>query len=181
MQLGTHYQNDIKPALQQELNIVNVMAVPKLTKIVVNVGLGEALADKKVLDRVSEQLMVITGQKPAITRSKMSISSFKLRAGEAIGMKVTLRGARMYDFFEKLTRIVLPRVRDFRGIPKKGFDGSGNYNLGISDQTIFPELEYDKIDKMRGLEITFVTTAKNDTAGFALLSKLGLPFEKESK
>lgn len=155
------------------------MAVPKLVKIVVNCGLGEALGDKKVMEKMSEQLAMITGQKPQITRSRRAISTFKLRAGDAIGLRVTLRGERMYDFMLKFFGIALPRVRDFRGISKKGFDGRGNYTLGLREQTIFPELEYSMVDKVRGFEITFVTSAGNDEDGKTLLTLLGLPFEKE--
>lgn len=179
--LQEQYNTEIKPTLQKELGITNVLAVPKLTKIVVNIGIGEALADKKVIDRVKEQLSLITGQKPAPAKAKVSISAFKLRAGEVVGMKVTLRGKRMYSFLEKLIRVVLPRVRDFRGISAKGFDGRGNYNLGLREQTLFPEIEYGSIDKVRGLEITFVTTAKDNKSAQALLTKLGMPFEKENK
>lgn len=181
MNLQQHYLDVVQKELQKQLSIANSMAIPKVKKIVVNVGLGEALADRKVLEKVAQQLTIITGQKPAVTRAKVSISAFKLRAGEQIGMKVTLRGKRMYAFLEKLTRIVLPRVRDFRGIPIKGFDGSGNYNLGLREQIIFPEIEYANIDKIRGLEITIVTSATNDAAGRLLLEKLGMPFEKEGK
>lgn len=179
MNLKTTYNTEIKKALQTGLKITNPMAVPKLIKIVVNVGLGEALLDHKVIDKVAEQLRVITGQKPLVTRAKTSISTFKLRAGDTVGLKVTMRGKRMYDFFEKLTRIVLPRVRDFRGVARSSFDGQGNYNLGLSEQTVFPEIEYSKIDKIRGLEITFVTNAKIDKQGMMLLEKLGMPFVKE--
>ncbi len=178
MTLQAKYNQEIHNQLQTELGIANPLAVPKLIKIVVNIGLGEALADKKVLEKVAEQLKIITGQKPMVTRAKVSIATFKLRAGEKIGMKVTLRGSRMYDFLEKLVRIVLPRVRDFRGTPKKGFDGRGNYTLGLREQSIFPELEYGSIDKARGLEVTFVTSATNNESGFKLLEKLGMPFEK---
>lgn len=173
------YKKEIAPKLAKDLKVSSIMAVPKLVKIVVNVGLGEALADKKVLEKMSLQLSVITGQKPQVTRAKRAISTFKLRAGDAIGLKATLRGKRMYDFLTKLTKIALPRVRDFRGIPGKGFDGRGNYTMGISEQTIFSELEYASVDKVRGFEITFVTTAKNDTDAKTLLTLLGLPFEKE--
>lgn len=179
MELKARYESEIKPMLQKELGIKNVMSIPKLVKVVVNIGLGEALTDKKVIERVAEQLAAITGQKPSITRAKMSISTFKLRAGDQIGMKVTLRGLRMYDFLEKLVRVVLPRVRDFRGVSKKGFDGRGNYSLGFHEQTVFPEIEYAKVDKARGLEVTIVTTAGNNEAGYHLLRMLGLPFEKE--
>jgi large subunit ribosomal protein L5 len=179
MSLQTTYQNEIKPKLQSELAIKNVQAVPKLVKIVVNVGLGEALADKKVMDKVADQLKVITGQKPARMRARVSISTFKLRAGEEIGLKVTLRAKRMYDFFERLVNVVLPRTRDFRGVPRSGFDKSGNYNLGLREQVIFPELEYSMIDKARGLQITFVTNAGSKEAGFKLFEKMGMPFAKE--
>ncbi len=181
MNLQDTYKTKIEGELKRELKLTNPMMVPKLTKIVLNVGLGEALADHKVMDRVIEQLGIITGQKPAITRAKVSISAFKLRVGDKVGVKATLRGQRMYDFFEKLVRIVLPRVRDFRGVSKKGFDSRGNYNLGMNDQTVFPEIEYAKIDKVRGLEISFVTTASDKQTAFLLLSKLGMPFEKEGK
>lgn len=181
MDLKQTYQKEIAPQLKKELGIHNALAIPKLLKIVVNVSLGEALADHKVLDRVKEQIATITGQKPVVTRAKVSIASFKLRAGDPIGIKVTLRDRRMYIFLEKLTRIVLPRVRDFRGIPKKGFDGRGNYNLGIAEQIVFPEIDYAKIDKVRGLEITFVTSAGNNEHAMVLLKALGLPFEKEER
>ncbi len=181
MELKTRYESEIKNLLQKELGLTNIMNVPRLIKIVVNIGLGEALTDKKVIERVAEQLSVITGQKPSVTRAKTSIATFKLRAGDQIGLKVTLRGRRMYEFLEKLVRIVLPRVRDFRGISKRGFDGRGNYSLGLSEQIVFPEIEYAKVDKARGLEMTFVTSAGDDRAGYKLLSLLGMPFEKEEK
>ena len=173
------YTKDIVPKLMKDLNLSSRMAVPKLTKIVVNAGLGEALADKKVMEKMASQLSFITGQKPQVTRAKRAISTFKLRAGDAIGLKATLRDKRMYDFLTKLVKIALPRVRDFRGIPNKGFDGRGNYTMGISEQTIFPEVEYSTVDKLRGFEITFVTTAQNDGDAKNLLTLLGLPFEKE--
>lgn len=176
--LKEKYTKEIQPKLMKELNIANRMAVPKLTKIVVNCGLGEALADKKVIEKVAAQLGVITGQKPQITRAKRAISTFKLRAGDAIGLKVTLRSHRMYDFLTKLIAIALPRVRDFRGVSAHGFDHNGNYTLGVSEQTIFPELEYSLVDRIRGFEITFVTTAENDEGARKLLSLLGIPFEK---
>src|SRR3990167_7233436 len=179
MSLLDQYNSTIKPELKKELGIANLLAVPKLTKIVVNVGLGEALADRKLLDKVAEQLAVITGQKPLATTAKVSISTFKLRAGEKIGLKVTLRGKRMYEFLEKLIRIALPRVRDFRGVSTRGFDNQGNYSLGIREQIIFPEIEYNAIDKIRGLEVTFVTTATDRMQAFALLKHFGMPFEKE--
>lgn len=165
----------------KDLGIANRMAVPKLRKIVVNCGLGEALKDKKVLDKVREQLAVITGQNPQITRASRAISTFKLRAGDAIGLRVTLRGRRMYDFFTRLVNIALPRVRDFRGIPAHGFDGHGNYTMGINEQTIFPELDYAMIDKIRGFEITIVTSGHTDVRAKALLTALGMPFEKPAQ
>lgn len=171
------YEESIAPAFIKG-GIKNRMAVPKLVRIVVNCGLGEALGDKKVLEKMAAQLSVITGQKPAITRAKKAISTFKLRAGDAVGLKVTLHGRRMYDFLQKLIAIALPRVRDFRGVPTRGFDGRGNYTLGIQEQTMFPELDYGLIDKARGFEITFVTTAANDEHGRMLLTLFGMPFTK---
>ena len=156
----------------------NRMAVPRLVKVVINCGMGEALADKKVLEKMAAQLAVIAGQKPQIMRARKAISTFKLRAGDAVGLRVTLRGARMYDFVSKFIRIALPRVRDFHGVPTRGFDGKGNYTIGIKEQTIFPELDYSLIDKPRGFEITFVTSAGNDRDGRKLLTLFGLPFEK---
>jgi len=172
------YKKEIAPKLATDLGIKNAMAVPRVKKVVINCGLGEAIADKKVLEKVAAQLAVITGQKPAITRAKRAISTFKLRAGDAIGLKVTLRGGRMYDFLVKFIAIALPRVRDFRGASLKGFDGNGNYTMGISEQTIFPELPYSLVDKTRGFEITIVTSAKTDQQARALLEALGMPFEK---
>lgn len=172
------YQTDSMPKLQKEFGITNVMAVPKLVKMVVNCGLGEALKDKKVLEKMAAQLAVITGQKPAVARAKRAISTFKLRAGDPIGLKVTLRGRRMYDFLTKLITIALPRVRDFRGVATTSFDGKGNYTLGITEQTIFPELEYSLVDKVRGFEITFVTTAQTNEPAKRLLELLGIPFAK---
>lgn len=176
-QAEKHYQEHIVPTLMKDLTISNRMAVPKLIKIVINCSLGEALADKKVIEKASEQLKAITGLHPVVTKAKKAISSFKLREGDPIGMKVTLRGKRMYDFLTRLVGIALPRVRDFRGIPKRGFDGKGNYTLGIKEQTIFPDLEYALVDKVRGFEATFVTSAQTDTHAKALLTLLGLPFE----
>lgn len=173
------YKKEIIPKLMTEFGIINIMAAPKLVKIVVNSGLGEALKDKKVIDHMVAQLSVIAGQKPQVTRAKRAISTFKLRAGDAIGLKVTLRGTRMYDFLKKLIAIALPRVRDFRGLPNNGFDGHGNYTMGINDQTIFSELDYQLIDKVRGFEVTFVTSAENDHHAKRLLELLGMPFEKE--
>ena len=178
--LQEKYKTEILQNLTKELGIKNSLSSPRLVKIVVNAGMGEALSDKKALAKMSEQLSIIAGQKPQETRAKRAISTFKLRAGDAIGLKTTLRGRRMYDFFTKLTSIALPRVRDFRGVPKSGFDGRGNYTLGVAEQTIFPELEYSMVDKVRGFEMTFVTTAKSNEHARALLGALGLPFEKEN-
>jgi large subunit ribosomal protein L5 len=175
------YNKTIIKKLTDEFGIVNVMAVPKLVKIVINVGLGEALKEKKSLESMSAQLAAITGQKAQVTRAKQSISTFKLRAGEPIGLKITLRGKRMYEFFTKLIAIALPRVRDFRGVSSKGFDGHGNYTLGVKEQTMFPDLDYKLVDKVRGFETTFVTTAPNNEQGKRLLELFGLPFEKEKK
>ena len=179
MTIQEQYQKEIVPKLMKDLGITNPMALPRLMKIVVNCGIGrEALADKKVIEKVAAQLAVITGQKPSITRAKRAISKFKLRAGDAVGLKVTLRGRFMSDFFTRLVTIALPRVRDFRGVSASGFDGHGNYTLGINDQTIFAELEYTLIDKTRGFEVTFVTRAGSDDHAKKLLTYLGMPFEK---
>ena len=167
------------PKLQKELGLTNPMACPRLTKIVINVGVKEALDDKKVLDKVVEELTLITGQKPMIRNAKKSIAAFKLREGQPVGVSVTLRGTKMYDFFQKLVEIVLPRVRDFHGVPLKSFDGNGNYTLGFKEQIVFPEIDYGKIDKIRGLEAVIVTSAKNDEEGMVLLKELGMPFGKE--
>lgn len=179
MNLKDQYTKEIVPKLASEFAIVNPMAVPKLVKMVVNCGMGEALKDKKVLEKMIQQLAVITGQKSSITRAKRAISTYKLRAGDPIGLKVTLRGKRMYDFITKLIAIALPRVRDFRGVPNWGFDGHGNYTLGIAEQTIFPELEYSLVDKIRGFEITLVTSSDTDEHAKRLLELFGLPFEKK--
>jgi large subunit ribosomal protein L5 len=168
----------IVETLMRELHIANPMAVPRLVKIVVACGVGEALSDSKVLAKVSEQLAIITGQIPQQTRAKKAISTFKLRAGDPIGLKVTLRGKRMHDFFKKLTSIALPRVRDFRGIAISGFDGKGNFTLGLTEQVIFPDLDYSVVDKVRGFEVTFVTTAGSDEHAKKLLELLGMPFVK---
>lgn len=173
------YQNKIRTDLEKKLNIGNIMAVPKLVKIVVNCGIGEAVSDKKVLESMTTQLTMITGQKPYIAKSRKAISTFKLRIGDPIGIKVTLRGKRMYDFFTKFVTLALPRVRDFRGVPINSFDGKGNYTLGIKEQSIFPELEYRLIDKIRGFEISFVTSAKTNREAKELLEMLGMPFEKK--
>lgn len=168
----------IKVDLQKELGIKNPCAVPALTKIVINVGTKEAVADKKVLDKIQEQIGKISGQHPVVTKAKKDISSFKLRRGMPIGVMVTLRGKRMWDFLDKLINVVCPKVRDFRGLRKDSFDGFGNYSFGFHEQIIFPEIEYSEIDKIRGLQISINTNAKNDKAAFKLLEKLGFPFKK---
>ena len=170
------YREQIVPALQKELGYKNVMQVPRLEKVVVNVGVGEALQNAKALDATAQDVMVITGQKPIVTRARRSIANFKLREGNPIGIKVTLRGDRMWDFLDRLVNIALPRQRDFRGIPADAFDGRGNYSLGLREQLAFPEIDYDKIDKIRGLEIQIVTTARTDEEGYHLLRHLGMPF-----
>jgi len=170
------YKQEITPRLMEKFAYKNVMQVPKIDKIIVNIGVGEAIQNPKALDGAVNDLMVITGQKPIITRAKKSIAGFKLREGMPIGCKVTLRGERMYDFLNRLVNIVLPRVRDFRGVSPQAFDGRGNFSLGIKEQTIFPEIEYDKIDKIRGLEVVIVTTAKTDEEARELLKSMGMPF-----
>lgn len=172
------FTKKIAKELQKELSIANVMAVPKLMKIVVNMGVKDAISDKKNMERAQAVLTMITGQKPKVTKAKQSIATFKLREGEPIGTVVTLRGKRMYDFFTKLTRIVLPRLRDFHGVGKKQFDTRGNYTLGFTEHTVFPEIDLGKVEKVLGLEVIFVTSAKDEKSGFALLSKLGMPFKK---
>ena len=174
--LKDKYLNEVVPALQEQFKYTNVMAIPKLDKVVINIGLGEAVANPKALDAAPNDLTLITGQKPVVTRAKKSIAGFKLREGMPVGVKVTLRGDRMYEFVDRLVSVALPRVRDFRGVSPKSFDGRGNYSLGLKEQLIFPEIEYDKIDKLRGMEIIFATTAKTDEEGRALLKLLGMPF-----
>jgi large subunit ribosomal protein L5 len=176
--LKEKYQNEVIPALMKEFSLANVMQVPKIEKIVVNIGLGEALDNPKALDAATADLMAITGQKPIIIKAKKSIANFKLREGRLIGAKVTLRGEKMWAFIDRLLNIALPRLRDFRGVSRDSFDGRGNYTLGLQEQLIFPEIEYDKIDKIRGMEITFVTSAPNDEQSMAMLSLLGMPFRK---
>jgi large subunit ribosomal protein L5 len=171
------YREQIVPALRKELGYKNVMQVPRLEKIVVNVGLGEALQNAKALDAAVEDITIITGQRPIVTRARKSIASFKLREGNPIGVKVTLRGDRMWNFLDRLCNVALPRQRDFRGISPDSFDGRGNYSLGLREQLVFPEIDYDKIDKIRGMEITIVTTALTDEEGFQLLRHLGMPFK----
>ncbi|QQK74345.1 50S ribosomal protein L5 [Salicibibacter cibarius] len=176
--LKERYKDEIIPRLHDQFNYSSVMAVPKIEKIVINMGVGEAVSNPKTLDNAMEELALITGQKPIVTRAKRSIAGFKLREGNPIGTKVTLRGTRMYDFLEKLIHVSLPRVRDFRGISSKAFDGRGNYTLGIKEQLIFPEIEYDKIDKVRGMDIVIVTSAETDEEAKELLTQVGMPFQR---
>lgn len=176
--LKEKYTNEIVPALMSKFQYSSIMQVPKVEKIVINMGVGEAVANSKALDTAVEDLQTITGQKPVVTRAKNSIAGFKLREGMPIGAKVTLRGERMYHFLDKLMNVSLPRVRDFRGISSKAFDGRGNYTLGLKEQLIFPEIEYDKIDKVRGMDIVIVTSAKTDEEARELLTQMGMPFRK---
>ena len=173
------YRRVVVPALMEEFGYRNVMEVPRLVKIVVNVGMGEALQDAKALDNAVRDISTITGQRPIVTRAKKSIAGFKLREGMAIGVKVTLRGARMYDFLDRLCNVAFPRQRDFRGISPDSFDGRGNYTLGLREQLVWPEIDYDSIDKVRGMEISIVTTAKTDEEGRHLLQLLGMPFARQ--
>jgi large subunit ribosomal protein L5 len=173
------YQQECVPALMRTFNLKNVMQVPRIEKVVLNIGVGEALDNPKALDAAVEDLTTITGQRPVITRARKSIANFKLREGRAIGMKVTLRGERMWSFLDRLMNVALPRVRDFRGVSPNSFDGRGNYTLGLREQLIFPEIDYDKIDKVRGMEVTIVTTARTDEEALLLLQTLGMPFRKE--
>ena len=170
------YKQEVVPSIMEEFKYGNVMQVPKLEKIVINMGLGSAVQDIKVIDHAVRDMTTITGQKPVVTRARKSIASFKLRAGMPIGCMVTLRGQRMYEFFDRLVNYSLPRIRDFRGISEKSFDGRGNYTMGLREQIIFPEIEYDKVDKIRGMNITITTTATNDNEARALLKNLGVPF-----
>jgi len=176
--LKEKYVNDITPALMSKFSYKSVMQVPKVEKIVVNMGVGDAVANAKALDNAVEELTTITGQKPVVTRAKKSIAGFRLREGMPIGAKVTLRGERMYEFLDKLISVSLPRVRDFRGISKKAFDGRGNYTLGVKEQLIFPEIDYDKVSKVRGMDIVIVTTANTDEEARELLTQFGMPFQK---
>lgn len=176
--LKERYQKEIAPALAKEFAITNPMAVPRLDKIVLNMGMGEAIANAKVLDTAVEELRAIAGQKPVITKAKKSIASFKLRQGMPIGVMVTLRGERMYEFFDRFVSVALPRVRDFRGVSPKAFDGRGNYTIGIREQLIFPEIDFNRVDKLRGMNISIVTTARNDDEARALLKGLGMPFRQ---
>ncbi len=173
------YENEVKKALIEQYHYKSVMEVPHLEKIVINIGVGEAITNAKMLEEAVNELSIITGQHPVITHAKKSIATFKLREGQAIGCKVTLRGVRMYEFYDKLVSIALPRVRDFRGVSRNSFDGRGNYTLGIKEQLIFPEIEYDKVSKIRGMDIVVVTTAKTDEEGASLLELLGMPFNKK--
>ncbi len=173
------YRTEVVPQLKKELGVSNINEVPRLEKIVVNMGVGAAAADRKQLDSAMSDLRVITGQQPAVTRAKKSIAGFHIRQGMAIGCKVTLRGDRMWEFLDRLLATALPRVRDFRGLSTTSFDGRGNYSLGITEQLIFPEVDYDKIDRTRGMDVTFVTTAEDNDSAFALLSALGFPFKRK--
>lgn len=177
--LKDRYQEDYSPAILKSLHLGNVMEVPKLEKVVVNIGVGEALENARALESAVADLTIITGQKPIVTKAKKSIANFKLREGRSIGVKVTLRGDRMWAFLDRLINVAMPRVRDFRGVSPNSFDGRGNYTLGLHEQLVFPEIDYDKIDKVRGMEITIVTSAKTDEAGRQLLDLLGMPFRKE--
>ena len=174
--LKERYQKEVAPAIAKEFGIKNPMAIPRVSKVVLNMGMGEAIANAKILDTAADELRAITGQKPVITKAKKSIASFKLRQGMPIGVMVTLRGDRMYEFLDRLVSIALPRVRDFRGISPKAFDGRGNYTIGVREQLIFPEIDFNKVDKLRGMNISIITTARDDEQARALLKGLGMPF-----
>jgi len=176
--LQLYYREQVVPRLRSDLKIENVMQVPRISKITINMGVGEAVADKKVMDAAVADLIKITGQKPLITKSRKAIASFKIRAGLAVGAKVTLRGKRMYEFLDRLISIAMPRIRDFRGVSPRAFDGQGNYSLGVKEQIIFPEIQYDQIDQVRGMDITITTTARDDRHGRALLEAFNFPFRK---
>lgn len=176
MTMRDRYEKEAVPALMKDFGYKSVMQVPRITKVVVNMGLGEALTNNKILDSAAEELGQITGQKPVLTRARKSIANFKLREGQAIGVMVTLRSARMYEFLERLIGVALPRVRDFKGVSSKAFDGAGNYTLGVREQIIFPEINYDKVEKVKGMNVTIVTTASTDEEGRALLKYMGMPF-----
>ena len=178
VRLQQYYREQVLSRLQKDLGIQNVMEVPRISKITVNMGVGEAVADKKVMDAAVADLTQITGQKPLVTKSRKAIASFKIREGLAIGCKVTLRGARMYEFLDRLISIAMPRIRDFRGVSPRSFDGRGNYSLGVKEQIIFPEIQYDQIDQIRGMDITITTTAKDNRQGRALLEAFNFPFRK---
>ena len=177
--LHIRYKKEVVPALMKHFNYTNLMAVPRLEKIVINMGLGEAIANQKIMDVAVAELGSIAGQRPVVTRAKKSIANFKLRQDMAIGAAVTLRGERMFEFLDRLTSVVLPRVRDFRGVPTRSFDGRGNYTLGLRDQLIFPEIPYEKVDKIRGMNVTIVTTARSDDEARELLKQLGMPFRQQ--
>ena len=177
--LREHYAKKVVPALSQEFGYKNVMAVPKLEKISINIGLGEATQNAKLMDAAANELGAIAGQKPVVTKAKKSIAAFKLREGMAIGCMVTLRGDRMYEFFDRLVNVALPRVRDFRGLSSKSFDGRGNYTMGVKDQLIFPEIDYSKVDKTKGMNISITTTARTDAEGMSLLKNMGMPFRQQ--
>jgi large subunit ribosomal protein L5 len=177
--LKQRYEMELRPALQQELGLANIMQVPRLEKIVLNCGVGQAVTQQSLLDGAVADLTVITGQKPAVTRAKKSIAGFKLRQGQAIGAKVTLRSARMWEFYDRLVSLAIPRIRDFRGMNPDAFDGRGNYTFGVTEQLIFPEIDYDRIDTVRGMDITIVTSGRTDDEGRALLRALGFPFRRD--
>jgi large subunit ribosomal protein L5 len=179
--LKTRFEQELMPQLQQELALANVMEVPRLEKIVINMGVGKATQQRSLLDGAVTDLTIITGQKPLVTKAKKSIASFKLREGNEIGAKVTLRGTRMWEFYDRLVSLAIPRIRDFRGMPPNQFDGSGNYTFGLTEQLVFPEIDYDKIDTVRGMNVTIVTTAKTDDQGRALLRVLGFPFRRDGQ
>ncbi len=179
--LRTRYNEEIRAALKEELGLPNVMMVPKLEKIVLNMGVGEAVGSAKLLDGALADMETIAGQKPVVTRAKKSLASFKLREGQAIGCKVTLRGDRMYEFLDRLISLAIPRIRDFRGLSPRSFDGSGNYTFGVTEQLMFPEIDYDKVDTTRGMDITIVTTATTNDQGRALLLAFGFPFRREGQ
>jgi len=176
--LKERYQKEVAPAIAKEFGIKNPMAIPRVQKVVLNMGMGEAIANAKILDTAVDELRSITGQKPIVTKAKKSIASFKLRQGMPIGVMVTLRGDRMYEFLDRLVSIALPRVRDFRGVSPKAFDGRGNYTIGVREQLIFPEIDFNKVDKLRGMNISIITTARNDEQARALLKGLGMPFRQ---
>jgi large subunit ribosomal protein L5 len=176
VRLREKYQKEVVPALMEEFKFKSIMQVPRLVKIVVNVGVGEAVQNAKAIEAAVNDVATITGQKPVVTRAKKSVASFKLRAGMPIGVMVTLRGDRMYDFLDRLCSLALPRIRDFRGVSRSSFDGRGNYSLGLREQIVFPDIDYDKIDKIRGLEVAIVTSAPNDEQAYSLLKRLGMPF-----
>ena len=176
--LREQYRKKVVPALMQEFSYGNIMAVPRLEKISVNIGLGEATQNPKLMDGAVQELSMITGQKPVVTKARKSVAAFKVREGQAIGCRVTLRGERMFEFFDRLVNVALPRVRDFRGVSTKAFDGRGNYTLGLKDQLLFPEIDYNKVEKTKGMNICITTTARTDAEGMALLKQLGMPFRQ---